>query len=494
MTDRTASSRSAAALPPTVNLHLIAHCNRKCRYCYATFLEERRHRAATERHMALLPRLAEAGVTRVTFAGGEPTLMPGLPRLLARASELGLVTSVVSNGSRIDDRWFRESAPHLRWLTLSIDSVDHDTAVTLGRTRRDKRHLEHLLAVAERVRKFNALRPPARRIRLKLNITVTSLNAHEDPSEFIDRLAPEKVKLLQMLLVAGENDTARDLVCSDEAFRAYAERVRVSPETQVVVEATDDMDGSYAMIDPLGRFYQRVDGRYLRSEPIVEIGVDEAWRQVGGYDERRFVARGGAYDPGQPARGNAPYWIAIEGLDGSGKSTLVRALSELLEATVVRNPPEELTAERREADTWTPSERRRWYLNANAKAAEIAVDAQERGEVVVMDRSVASTLAFGRADEGRVAVNGDWPEWIPRPDLLVLLSLPESERLRRLTNRGGALTSEERRLLEDDAYRGAVLEGYRRLGAVSVSATGTVDDIVASVLNLMASGNRTPVP
>ncbi|MCB9729104.1 MAG: radical SAM protein [Deltaproteobacteria bacterium] len=83
-------NRTATALPPTVNLHLVAHCNYACRYCYARFESERRvPRTQVDAWIRLLRLLPEHGVRRVTFAGGEPTLLQELPELLEAASGAG---------------------------------------------------------------------------------------------------------------------------------------------------------------------------------------------------------------------------------------------------------------------------------------------------------------------------------------------------------------------------------------------------------------------
>jgi radical S-adenosyl methionine domain-containing protein 2 len=481
------TTRSATYLPSTVNLHLVAHCNMKCGYCYARFEQERQQpRLAPEVLVAILRDLHGQGVRRVTFAGGEPTLHRDLATLLRAASEVGLVTSVVTNASRIDETWLADHGPHLRWLALSVDSIDEATTHELGRraTSMARGHVAQVRAVAAQVHRWNALRPPARRLRLKLNITVTNRNAHEDPSDLIRAVRPEKVKLFQMLLVEGENDDAAALVCAPDAYAAYVTRARAgAPEgVAVVTEDNDAMDGSYAMVDPLGRFYQRVAGRYVRSRPIPEVGVMAAWSDVGGFDRARFLDRGGEYAPGEVATGNLPLLIAIEGLDGSGKSTVARALAERMDAALLTNPDKASAAERAAADRAEPAERRAWYLAANREVAAVAERHRAAGRAVVMDRSVASTLAFAAAEQdGPIAA---WPAEIPRPDLLVLLTLAEPVRRGRLADRGAA-TTEEERLAGDHAFRSRVLDGYRSLGAIEVDADRAVDAVVARIEKLI---------
>jgi radical S-adenosyl methionine domain-containing protein 2 len=408
--------------------------------------------------------------------------------MLRDACDNNLVTSIVTNGSRIDEAWLHQHGPHLRWLTLSIDSIDAATAKRLGRHAgpADYQHPEHVQHVARMVHAWNAKRPPSRRIRLKLNITVTRENQHEDPSEFLVTMLPEKVKVLQMLRVTGENDDAEDLACSDEAFAAYAQRLEGTSKQgiDIVVESEDLMDGSYAMVDPQGRFYQRVDGRYLQSEPIQDVGIATAWASVGGYSKERFEQRRGAYEPGEVARGNRPYWIAIEGIDGCGKSTTVAELAKLLDAAVVTNPPESMEEERAPADALPSAERRNWYLGANKRAIDESEDHRAAGRAVVMDRSVASTLAFAAAEAQKPVES--WPDRWPRPDLLVLLHVDEAERKRRIDNRGMVLTGEEQRLSADSAFRERVLAAYKEFGAVQVQAGGPPDQLAKTILAMAA--------
>ena len=54
------------------------------------------------------------------------------------------------------------------------------------------------------------------------------------------------------------------------------------------------MKGSYAMVDPAGRFYDNAKGKHNYSRPILEIGARLAIQQVN-YDFSKFVDRGGIY-------------------------------------------------------------------------------------------------------------------------------------------------------------------------------------------------------
>ena len=56
-----------------------------------------------------------------------------------------------------------------------------------------------------------------------------------------------------------------------------------------MVEDNEAMTDSYAMIDPLGRFYGDTGGRHRESAPILEVGLATALAQVG-YSEEQYAA------------------------------------------------------------------------------------------------------------------------------------------------------------------------------------------------------------
>jgi len=161
-------------LPPTVNMHIVGHCNYRCGYCYARFEKSKTFLPLPEARR-ILAELKRHGATRITFAGGEPTLHPDLESMLRICAELGLVTSLVTNGSLLDRDTCRRLFPWLRWLVISCDSHVRATNDLLGRKlRRD------LLGQPARVdeivgwlKEWNAHRPVEEQVRLKMNIVVT---------------------------------------------------------------------------------------------------------------------------------------------------------------------------------------------------------------------------------------------------------------------------------------------------------------------------------
>lgn len=278
---------------PAVNFHLWAPCNMRCRFCFAPFADVRetlpKGHLPEREAVAVVEALVAAGFEKVNFVGGEPLLCPWLPALLDAARRGGATTSVVTNGTRLDGAWLGAHARRLDWLGLSIDSASEATHLALGRAVRGRAlpHA-HYAAAARRTR--------AHGVRLKVNTVVTARNAGEDLTELIAELRPERWKVFQMLPVAGQNDGAHDLLVSDDAFHAFVARHAGIADLGVtlVPEPNRLMRGSYAMVDPAGRFFDNAGGGHRYSRPVLEAGVAAALADVD-LDPERFAARGGRY-------------------------------------------------------------------------------------------------------------------------------------------------------------------------------------------------------
>lgn len=269
----------------------------RCEFCFATFQDVKRDilpkgHLPEEECLSLVDQLAEAGFEKINFAGGEPTLCPWLRNLIGRAKEHGLVTSIVTNGSKLTDQWLDDLNGSLDWIALSIDTVDPDKLRTLGRALRGK----HPITEEEYLHIIRAIK--RRGIRLKINTVVTSITWQEDFTCFIRLAKPERWKLLQVLPVKGQNDAQiANFKITEAQFNAYVDRNRMveDDEITVVPENNELMTESYVMIDPAGRFFDNVQGRYTYSHPILEVGVEEALKDVS-VNPNRFHQRGGQYE------------------------------------------------------------------------------------------------------------------------------------------------------------------------------------------------------
>jgi radical S-adenosyl methionine domain-containing protein 2 len=270
----------------------------RCRFCFATFQDVRAEvlpQGHLPREEALrLVEVLSAHFEKITFAGGEPLLCKWLPELVQAAKARGVTTMLVTNGSRLSPELVSRFRGNLDWATLSIDSASPETNVALGRAVQGRRALtpEEYLALGVRIRGAG--------MRLKVNTVVTSLNASEDMTALFRGLRPERWKVLRVLPVEGQNSgKVEPLLCSDEAFQSFVERHRglEAEGIALVPEDNADMRGSYAMVDPAGRFFDNAEGGHRYSAPILSRGLEAAWSQVH-FSMERFEKRGGRYDFG----------------------------------------------------------------------------------------------------------------------------------------------------------------------------------------------------
>jgi dTMP kinase len=170
-------------------------------------------------------------------------------------------------------------------------------------------------------------------------------------------------------------------------------------------------------------------------------------------------------------------FLVFEGPDGSGKSTQLRMLEAMLkdaaiEVVAVREPGgtaageaiREVLLDHRQAAMDVRCEMLLYMASRAQLVAERIAPALARGQVVLADRFVASTLAYQGAAGGlseadilavaRVVTHGAEPH--ARPDLTIVFDVDEATAAGRL----GLLL--DRMEAKGAAFHARVREGYRR--------------------------------
>lgn len=272
------------SLAPAVNFHMLAACNARCRFCFATFPEVSGVLSLADAQR-IVEIVRQAGAQKINFVGGEPTLDPRLPSLVLHAKSLGLTTSVVTNGFRLD-RVLDACGPALDWVGLSVDTPRPDVSHALGRGAAVP---QRALRLSERLRKLG--------IRIKLNTVVTRLTVEDDMVAYVRLLRPMRWKVFQVLRIDGENESAvASLAVTDAEFEAFVARHvgRLPTGVDLVAESSAAMRSSYVMIDPKGRLFGNATGRHRFSASLLETDVAAALSHVG-FDPAKLVDRGGIY-------------------------------------------------------------------------------------------------------------------------------------------------------------------------------------------------------
>lgn len=109
-----------------LRLSLTERCNLACSYCVPEQHDELPSDwLSDDEVVALVAALQPLGVSRVRLTGGEPTLRPRLPQLVARLAALGLDDlSLTTNGTRLDELAAPLREAGLRRLNISLDTLD----------------------------------------------------------------------------------------------------------------------------------------------------------------------------------------------------------------------------------------------------------------------------------------------------------------------------------------------------------------------------------
>jgi len=199
-------------LPATICFRVTRYCNARCGFCLAP--PDGAHPGA----QTLLQRidwLLERGVASIHFCGGEPTIHPALPELLAYVRSRGKKSRLTTNGIALSDELFLELQRSRTQVKVSLhgDREHHDAMV--GR--------EAFGAATDNLRRLVAAR-------VSTSVQTTVVRGGE---WVLDRMAGfcirERVKRLSILpfiprgsglaqqheygLTSAERGALRDLVC-----------------------------------------------------------------------------------------------------------------------------------------------------------------------------------------------------------------------------------------------------------------------------------------
>jgi thymidylate kinase len=170
--------------------------------------------------------------------------------------------------------------------------------------------------------------------------------------------------------------------------------------------------------------------------------------------------------------------LAIEGLDGVGKSIVVNRLAELLRATILRSPPAlvvegemDASALRKYLDSCNAMHRRAYYRLGNVLVSKLAKTIRTES-LVILDRHWPTTVAYAVGQDEDVDEAkwiGRWPPDILEPDVSILLTATEDVRLDRLRERHQSGAQEEARISGSARIREKTMSAYRAFKPVEVA-------------------------
>ncbi len=167
-----------------INLHITQRCNYSCKHCFARFdasdslpengeleLEEWRCVGDAIEHY-----FRQCGIVdgRINVAGGEPMLVPFLNELITYIVGKKIAVSVITNATLLSKQVIDNWQDKVDMIGISIDSLDNQTNVIIGRSCRNGQTLDYknLVEVLQYAKE--------KRFKLKVNTVVSQSNKHKN--------------------------------------------------------------------------------------------------------------------------------------------------------------------------------------------------------------------------------------------------------------------------------------------------------------------------
>ena len=272
--------------PVSVNWHITKRCNFNCKFCFAN-MNDVSFELEYEKAIEIPYLLKTNGCKKINFVGGEPLLYPHIFDMIRESKRCGLTTSLVTNGSLLNEDKIKKLSPYLDWVGISIDSANEKTQRELGRGFGD--HVEKTLELVDLLEKYD--------LKIKINTVVNRLNWKEEMTDFIREVDPQRWKIFQVLKIEGENDHSfDDLMITKEQFSTFKEKneMVLTNGTSPVFENNSEMIGSYIMIDPQGRLFDNMNGN-ISYQSVDILNMKESLANIR-FDSDLFIQRGGIYE------------------------------------------------------------------------------------------------------------------------------------------------------------------------------------------------------
>ena len=133
------------------NWHLLEPCNYKCEYCFAkwekpvgdtreVYRDRNKVIQLLEQFSSVIPKIP--GKVRLNIAGGEPMLLNNrkndLGFIIDEAHKRGLLISMITNGSRLEEDFIYKYGQFIECLGISVDSLPRQISKLGDEIRKEK--------------------------------------------------------------------------------------------------------------------------------------------------------------------------------------------------------------------------------------------------------------------------------------------------------------------------------------------------------------------
>lgn len=225
------------------NLHFTDYCDFHCKCC---FVEKNFRILSLENTKKVVDKIAaylkKRGIKdgRINIAGGEPMTCSYIQDIIDYIIKNNIRVSIITNGYGLTEEFIIHNKNKIEMIGISIDSINPETNITLGRCRGEKTFpYDRLVKICNCIKEQGII--------LKINIVVSKININEDIKKLIDDVKPNRFKILQML---PTTDFSKKYAISSEEYHNYLKKYE---GYSFVPETFERISNAYVIIDSEGR-------------------------------------------------------------------------------------------------------------------------------------------------------------------------------------------------------------------------------------------------
>lgn len=174
--------------------NITTRCNATCSFCHRM---SNVYELPYSLNNAILDKLINCGVRRITWTGGEALLYAELKSLIKKAKENGIINHLITNGRAFTTEMIDRLVPMLDIVTLSLDSCDSETNEKMGRGKSQYEEVSLIVSY---------LRQHYPHLQIKLNTVACKMNIDNltEISEFIMRNSINRWKIFRFMDLRGD--------------------------------------------------------------------------------------------------------------------------------------------------------------------------------------------------------------------------------------------------------------------------------------------------
>ena len=208
-------------IPNSACWNITSRCNDTCAFCYR---ELNSQELSFDNQKKVIDKIAEVGIKKLTFTGGEPLLLEKINNLILYAKCKGIMASLTTNAILLENNKTECGFlfENLDWLTLSLDGADDRVQSQMGRNAEHAKRVKQILTYANEY--------PKRKCKLKINTVVSKLNKDDliYLADIVKEYKIDRWKLFQFTPVRGKAvDSKKIYNITDQDFNDVANNIKV---------------------------------------------------------------------------------------------------------------------------------------------------------------------------------------------------------------------------------------------------------------------------